>query len=58
MNENDVLIDINSVCTLLGCYKNTVWNMRNRGEMPPPIELLPIFFRWRLSDLKAWVSEK
>ena len=58
MNENDVLIDINSVCTLLGCHKNTVWNMRNRGEMPLPIELRPRFYRWRLSDLKAWVSEK
>jgi len=58
MNENDVLIDINSVCTLLGCHKNTVWNMRNRGEMPPPIELRPRLYRWRLGDLKAWISKK
>jgi predicted DNA-binding transcriptional regulator AlpA len=58
MNENDVLIDINAVSKLLGCHKNTIWKMRGRGEMPPPIELRPKLYRWRLSDLKAWISKK
>jgi predicted DNA-binding transcriptional regulator AlpA len=58
MNENENLIDINAVCTLLGCHKNTVWNMRNRGEMPPPIELRPKFYRWRLGDLRSWINKK
>ena len=58
MNENDVFIDINAVFKLLGCHKNTIWKMRDRGEMPAPIELRPRLYRWLLSDLRAWISKK
>ena len=57
MPDEAELLDVKSVATLLACSPRTIWRLRDRGTIPPPIILAHGIIRWRRSTLLRWLDE-
>ena len=57
MHGESELLDVKSVAKFLNCSSRTVWRLRDRGAIPPPIILARGIIRWRLSTLLRWLDE-
>ena len=54
--EYERLLSVKDIAELVGCHKNTIWNWSRTGKMPKPLALGNLT-RWRLSDIKTWISK-
>ena len=57
MSEGSELLDVKAVAKLLSCSPRTVWRLRDRGSIPPPVILARGIVRWRRATLVSWLSE-
>jgi len=57
MPDEAELLDVKSVAKLLACSPRTIWRLRDRGTIPPPIILAHGIIRWRRSTLLRWLDE-
>jgi predicted DNA-binding transcriptional regulator AlpA len=57
MHGESELLDVKSVAKLLSCSPRTVWRLRDRGAIPPPIILARGIIRWRRATLLRWLDE-
>ena len=57
MPDEAELHDVKSVAKLLSCSPRTVWRLRDRGSIPPPVILARGIVRWRRSTLIRWLDE-
>lgn len=55
-DDQTLLIDSRHVAKMLKLSGRTIWKMQNNGDMPPPIRI-GTSVRWRIEDLKKWVSD-
>lgn len=55
--EEDPLMSVAAVAERLAVVPRTVRRMRERGEMPPAIDLGSVV-RWRRSVIEEWISER
>lgn len=49
------LLRTQQVCEYLGVCRQTLYQMRKRGEFPAPVKV-GAQLRWRVSDLEAWTE--
>jgi len=57
MSSEQLLLDVRAVAALLNCSPRTVWRLRDRGAIPPPIILSSGVVRWRRATLLRWLDE-
>jgi len=57
MSEQVELLDVRAVARILGCSVRTVWRLRDRGAIPPPVILSSGVVRWRRAALLRWLDE-
>jgi predicted DNA-binding transcriptional regulator AlpA len=50
------LISADDIAALLRVSRRTVFRLRQRGDLPPPVEVSRNIVRWRLSDLRAYLD--
>jgi excisionase family DNA binding protein len=50
------LLDVRAVADRLGCSTKHVWRLRDRGEMPPTVELGSLR-RWSSEAIDEWVRQ-
>lgn len=50
--QQSALVCAQTVASMLGVSRRTVFRMRQRGELPPPIEVSSNIVRWKLSDIQ------
>jgi predicted DNA-binding transcriptional regulator AlpA len=50
------LLTVDQVADKLGCCKNTVWNMREKGLLPPVHKPTPGKIRWKSEDIDRLVA--
>jgi predicted DNA-binding transcriptional regulator AlpA len=48
------LLDVRAVATRLGCSPRHVWRMRDKGVLPPAVELGALV-RWNSETLDDWI---
>ena len=48
------LLDVKAVATRLGCSPRHVWRMRDKGVLPPAVELGALV-RWNSESLDDWI---
>ena len=48
------LLDVKSVASRLGCSPRHVWRMRDKGVLPPAVELGALV-RWNSESLDDWI---
>jgi predicted DNA-binding transcriptional regulator AlpA len=48
------LLDVKAVATRLGCSSRHVWRMRDKGVLPPAVELGALV-RWNSESLDDWI---
>jgi prophage regulatory protein len=46
------------VAERLGLSVTTVWRLRKRGELPPPIRVSPGAVGWRADEIDAWLGAR
>ena len=58
MTDNLSIISRAKLAELTGLSDATIWRMRNRGELPEPIQLSPGRVGWRASVIDDWLSSR
>jgi predicted DNA-binding transcriptional regulator AlpA len=48
------LLDVRAVASRLGCSPRHVWRMRDKGVLPPAVELGALV-RWNSESLDDWI---
>ena len=48
------LLDVKAVATRLGCSARHVWRLRDKGCLPPAVELGALV-RWNSESLDDWI---
>jgi prophage regulatory protein len=56
VDEDDRLMDIRTLVTLLNCSETLIYRMIRDGEFPAPIRLGTLT-RWRLRDYRRWMQK-
>lgn len=56
--QTERIIRIGELADGLGVSRPTVWRMRERGEIPPPIRISRGIVGWRESTIDRWLAEK
>ena len=56
VNLPERLLDVKAVAKLLSISTSSVWRLRDRGQLPPPIQVGRRNVRWRLSDLLEFLK--
>ena len=51
------LISARELAALLNVSASSVWRMRAAGQLPPAVRVGRRGVRWRLSDIKAFISQ-
>jgi predicted DNA-binding transcriptional regulator AlpA len=49
------LLDVKAVATRLGCSCRHVWRMRDKGVLPPAVELGALV-RWSTASIDQWIA--
>lgn len=55
-NEQRAVLDQTGVAEMLGCSKELVRQMVNRGEMPPPVRVGQRLIRWPRGLILRWIN--
>jgi predicted DNA-binding transcriptional regulator AlpA len=50
-------VTADDVAAMLRVSRRTVFRMRQRNELPPPVEVSRHIVRWRLADLREFVNK-
>ena len=50
------LLTVREVANSFGVCEGTVWNMVDRGDLPPPLRLGPRICRWDCGKLQEWLD--
>lgn len=58
MNENERLIRLPELVSLIGVKKSTIWKWVKQGNLPQPIKLSSRVTVWRLSDVYAYIHSR
>ena len=53
-----LLLSIQQVADLFNCSERHVYELRRRGDLPPPIQLGPRIVRYRRTDLERYVESQ
>ena len=48
------LLDVRAVATRLGCSARHVWRLRDKGVLPPAVELGALV-RWNAESIDEWI---
>ncbi len=51
------LLTAEELAERLRTTKGHVANMRKRGQLPPPIRLPGLHYRWREEDIEKWIAQ-
>lgn len=54
--ENEKLLRLADVETVVGLKKSSLYNLINQGKFPRPVKLGKRSVRWRYSDLQKFIS--
>lgn len=57
MTETQILLSDKDVSEMLGISKRSVWNLRNKGEIPPPIKVGRRTL-WKRKEIEEWAKKK
>jgi excisionase family DNA binding protein len=55
-NNDDRLLTINEVASLLQCSTRSVYSLLKRGEIPRPLKVGGLT-RWRIRALRWWMAQ-
>ncbi|HOE11971.1 MAG TPA: helix-turn-helix domain-containing protein [bacterium] len=55
--DSGALLNVDGAAEFLQCSRQTVWALRRRGDIPA-VEISPGCYRFRPSDLKAWIANR
>jgi predicted DNA-binding transcriptional regulator AlpA len=54
VQQSSVLLDVKAVASRLGCTPRHVWRMRDRGVLPPAVQL-GWLVRWNSESIEEWI---
>ena len=54
--DQSLLVDMHTLCEMLGVSKRTVWRMQSAGELPKPVRLRGAV-RWQRCQIEQWVAD-
>lgn len=56
--DNDCeLISVKKLAVMLELSERSLWRMNDSGKLPSPLHIGNRSVRWRVKDIKKWISE-
>ena len=55
-NNDDVLLNVKALASLLGVHPVTLRRMEYGGKLPKPLRLAAHSIRWRTGEIRAWIA--
>lgn len=52
------LLDLKSVCGMIGVSKSTLYKMIREGVFPKACQVAPNTVRWRSDEVATWIMER
>jgi predicted DNA-binding transcriptional regulator AlpA len=52
------VLSVSETAALIGLTTRTLWNLENRGEGPPRVQLTTHRHGYQLGPLKRWIEER
>ena len=56
--EDERLLRVKEVASLIGVSRSTIYRMVEAGQFPQPIRIGPRASRWRLSEVLEWMTSR
>jgi len=56
--ETERLINVQTVASMLGTGKSTIWRWVSNGMLPEPVRLGMRTTRWKLSEINQFISDQ
>lgn len=57
VTDEDRLISIEAFAVLADRSKETMKRLKSAGKLPPALQISAKCVRWRLSDVRRWITE-
>lgn len=51
------LLSAADIANLIAASTRTVYRMRDRGQLPPPLKVSSRMLRWRVEDVEAYLCD-